>query len=123
METFIAIVHILTALALIALVLLQDSKGGGVGGAFGGGGSNSILGATGGATLAQKITRIAAVIFAITSISLTVFSNKRNSVIDNLAPAPAATTPADTTATPASPDSAAAEPSAVTPTTTTLPNK
>jgi len=91
METFIAVVHVLTALALIALVLLQDSKSDGLGGAFGGGGSNSILGATGGATLAQKITRGAAIIFALTSIGLTMTANKRSSVVDNMAPLPAAT--------------------------------
>ena len=92
METLIAVIHVLTALALIALVLLQDSKSDGLGGAFGGGGSNSILGATGGATLAQKITRGAAVVFALTSIGLTMVTNKRSSVVDNLAtPPPAAT--------------------------------
>lgn len=95
METFIATIHVITALSLIALVLLQDSKGGGVGGAFGGGGSNSILGATGGATLAQKSTRIVAVIFAATSIGLTLMANKRSSVIDDMAP-PAVTTPSAT---------------------------
>jgi preprotein translocase subunit SecG len=84
METLIAVVHVLTALSLIALVLLQDSKSDGMGGAFGGGGSNSILGATGGATLAQKMTRGAAVIFAFTSIGLTMIGNRRSSVVDNI---------------------------------------
>jgi preprotein translocase subunit SecG len=93
METFIAVVHVLTALSLIALVLLQDSKSDGLGGAFGGGGSNSILGATGGATLAQKMTRGAAVIFALTSIGLTMVTNHKSSVVDSLkTPPPAAAT-------------------------------
>ncbi|MGZ5279412.1 MAG: preprotein translocase subunit SecG, partial [Pseudobdellovibrionaceae bacterium] len=94
METFIAVVHVLTALALIALVLLQDSKSDGLGGAFGGGGSNSILGATGGATLAQKITRGAAIVFALTSIGLTMTANKRSSVVDDMAPVTATETAA-----------------------------
>ncbi len=103
MDTFVAIVHVITALVLIALVLLQDSKSDGLGGAFGGGGSNSILGATGGATLAQKLTRGAAIVFAITSLSLTVLSKQNKSVIDSL-PATAATTtapvdPSNTTTT------------------------
>ena len=107
METFIAIIHALTALSLIALVLLQDSKSDGLGGAFGGGGSNSILGATGGATLAQKLTRAAAVIFAITSLTLTTLSNKRTSVVDQLpsTPATAPTTTGSETA-PATPSAA-----------------
>lgn len=93
MDTLVAVVHVITALILIALVLLQDSKSDGLGGAFGGGGSNSILGATGGATLAQKMTRGAAIVFAITSLSLTVISRGNKSVVDNLpTPPPAATT-------------------------------
>lgn len=89
MDTLIGIIHVITALILISLVLLQDSKGDGVGGAFGGGTSNSVLGATGAATLAQKMTRWAAVVFAITSISLTAVSRRPKSVIDSM-PATAA---------------------------------
>jgi preprotein translocase subunit SecG len=104
MDTFVAILHVITAVVLIALVLLQDSKGGGGLGSMGGGGSNSLMGATGAATLAQKMTRYAAVIFAITSISMTVLSRQSSSVVDNLV-APAASAPIDSaaTATPATP--------------------
>lgn len=121
METLIAVVHVLTALALIALVLLQDSKSDGLGGAFGGGGSNSILGATGGATLAQKITRGAAVVFALTSIGLTMVTNKRSSVVDSMATPPpaAATETAGAMATAASVDATAATTTTTAPTTTT----
>lgn len=121
MDTFIAVVHVLTALSLIALVLLQDSKSDGLGGAFGGGGSNSILGATGGATLAQKMTRAAAVIFALTSIGLTLSANKRSSVVDNLATPPPVTTEtaAGMAATAPSGDATAATTTTVTSTTTT----
>lgn len=119
MDTLVGIIHVITALVLISLVLLQDSKGGGVGGAFGGGTSNSVLGATGATTLAQKMTRWAAIIFAITSITLTALSRKPKSVVDNLpatatAAAPAAT---DATATPA--DANASTTTTVSTTTTT----
>ena len=90
MDTLVAIIHVFKALVLISLVLLQDSKSDGLGGAFGGGGSNSILGATGATTLAQKLTRGAAVVFAITSISMTVLSRKGGSVVDNMVTPPAA---------------------------------
>ena len=84
MMTFVAIVHILVAFVLIGLVLIQDSKGGGALGIGGGGGSNSLLGATGAQTLAAKLTRVVAVIFAITCIGLTVMtSQKSKSVIDS----------------------------------------
>lgn len=126
MENFIAVVHILTALALIALVLLQDSKSDGLGGAFGGGGSNSILGATGGATLAQKLTRWAAFVFAITSIGLTVASNRKSSVVDHLATPPPAATASDVAGAAATPTEAATNASTtttVTTSTTTAPKK
>ncbi len=78
METFLTVTHLLVALILIVLVLVQDSKGGSVGGAFGGGGSQSILGATGAATIAQKLTRVVAILFAITCIALTIHSSTKN---------------------------------------------
>ena len=86
-ETFVTVLHIVVALILIALVLLQDTKSGSVGGAFGGGGSSSVLGATGATTLAQQLTRGTAVIFAITSILLSVFAaQSQRSVMDMPAP-------------------------------------
>jgi preprotein translocase subunit SecG len=93
MTTFIATLHILVALILIGLVLIQDSKGGGALGMGGGGGSNSVLGATGASTLAAKMTRIVAVIFALTSIGLSVLSAQQSkSILDKLPAASAAPT-------------------------------
>ncbi|MBS1971067.1 MAG: preprotein translocase subunit SecG [Bdellovibrionales bacterium] len=93
MTTFIAIMHVLVALILIGLVLIQDSKGGGALGMGGGGGSNSVLGATGASTLAAKMTRIAAIIFALTSIGLSVLSSQQSkSILDKLPAASAAPT-------------------------------
>ncbi len=86
---FLVVLHILIALALIALVLVQDSKGGGALGI--GGGSNSLLGATGAQTLYAKMTRWAALIFGITCILLSVqVAHQSRSVIDNAPVAPAA---------------------------------
>jgi preprotein translocase subunit SecG len=119
MENFIAIVHVLTALALIALVLLQDSKSDGLGGAFGGGGSNSILGATGGATLAQKLTRWAAFVFAMTSIGLTIAANRKSSVVDSLATPPPATSATEVAGAAAAPTDATADATTTTVTTST----
>lgn len=110
MESFIAVIHILVALVLISLVLLQDTKSGSIGGAFGGGGSNSVLGATGATTLAQQMTRWVAFVFAITCVMLSIFSSRStSSVLDGanaaapMAPvsAPATTAPAETTTAPA----------------------
>lgn len=107
METLITVVHILVALVLIGLVLIQDSKGGALG-MGGSSGSNSVLGAGGAQTLAAKATRWVAVIFALTSIGLSVLTaHKTRSVVDSAAGAlsiPAGTaTPAETPAATAVP--------------------
>lgn len=87
MMTLIAIVHVIVAIVLVILVLIQDSKSDGALGIGGGGGgnSNSILGATGAQTLAAKLTVAAAIIFAVTCMSLTYMSSQANkSVVDTL---------------------------------------
>jgi preprotein translocase subunit SecG len=101
METFVAILHIVIAVVLVCLVLVQDSKSGSMGGAFGGGGSQSVFGATGATTLAQKLTRWTAILFAVTCISLTIFSNRRSvmdtgslPIVTPVQATPAAATPA-----------------------------
>lgn len=123
MMTFVAIVHVIVAIVLIALVLLQDSKSDGALG-IGGSGSNSLLGATGAQTLAAKMTMFAAIIFAVTCLALTYFtSSAHKSVIDSL-PLPTAlpqqAAPADATANPAAP---AATPEAAQPAAPATENK
>lgn len=86
MLTFIAIVHLLVAVVLIFLVLIQDSKGGAMGSMLGGGSSNSLLGATGATSFLVKVTRFVAVIFAATCIALTMMSGSSKSVIDGYLP-------------------------------------
>lgn len=121
METFLTVTHLLVALILIVLVLVQDSKGGSVGGAFGGGGSQSILGATGAATIAQKLTRVVAILFAITCIALTIHSTGKNkSVMDGAAAVAPITAPI--TPPPGSGGATAGSPTAPTETKAVAPN-
>ncbi|MCK6599250.1 MAG: preprotein translocase subunit SecG [Bdellovibrionaceae bacterium] len=81
---FLTVIHILIAVSLCALVLIQDSKGGGALG-MGGGGSNSILGATGAQTLAARLTKIVAILFAVSCVALTYFlAHENRSVVDQL---------------------------------------
>lgn len=85
MMTLVAVVHIICALVLIILVLIQDSKSSGALGMGGSSGSNSILGATGAQSLAAKMTVWAAILFACTCLGLTFFSaNANKSVVDGL---------------------------------------
>jgi preprotein translocase subunit SecG len=89
--TLVAVIHVIAAIILIGLVLVQDSKGA-MGGSFGGGGSsNSILGPTGAPNFLEKATRYIAILFAVTSMFLTKMStDKANSALDEV-PAAAST--------------------------------
>ena len=74
METLILVFHVLAALAIIGLVLLQHGKGADVGAAFGSGASGSIFGATGSANFLSRATAVMAAVFFLTSMGLTYFS-------------------------------------------------
>lgn len=63
-------VHILVALAIIALVLMQHGKGADMGAAFGSGASGSLFGASGSANFLSRTTGVLAAIFFLTSLSL-----------------------------------------------------
>ncbi|CUH76406.1 preprotein translocase subunit SecG [Tropicibacter naphthalenivorans] len=96
MQNVILIIHLLLALGLIGVVLLQRSEGGGLGMGGGGGGAMSARGA---ATALGKVTWILAIAFIITSITLTVFAARNaegTSVLDRITDAPAAAPATDT---------------------------
>ena len=78
MELVILVLHILAALAIIGLVLLQHGKGADVGAAFGSGASGSVFGATGSANFLSRATAIMAVVFFLTSMGLTYFSTRKS---------------------------------------------
>jgi preprotein translocase subunit SecG len=77
METAILVLHILAALTICGLVLLQHGKGADAGAAFGSGASGSVFGASGSANFLSRATAIAAVVFFLTSLGLTWFSASR----------------------------------------------
>ncbi len=68
--TLVLTVHVIAALGIIGLVLLQHGKGADMGAAFGGGSSGSLFGATGSANFLSRATAILATIFFITSLGL-----------------------------------------------------
>ncbi len=76
MSALLITVHIIVCIILILIVLLQTGKGADMGAAFGGGGSQTLFGATGGATVLGKATTFAAVVFMLTSLSLAYVSNQ-----------------------------------------------
>ncbi|MBI3222164.1 MAG: preprotein translocase subunit SecG [Nitrosomonadales bacterium] len=71
METIVWVVHVLTAVVLIGLVLMQHGKGADMGAAFGSGSAGSLFGSSGSANFLSRSTAVAATLFFITSLSLT----------------------------------------------------
>lgn len=97
MIAFLTVIHVLVCFVLIGIILLQPGKGADLAGAFGGQGSQTAFGPRGTANLLTKATAWAAVLFAITSVSLTVLIARRgngHSVLHGLQSAPTHSIPA-----------------------------
>ncbi len=111
METLILVVHVVSALCIIGLVLLQHGKGADMGAAFGGGASGSLFGATGSANFLSRATAMLAAVFFITSLGLTWFSAHKTDAKGVMAnqPAPPASAPAGSIPVP-TPDKSTGEP-------------
>jgi preprotein translocase subunit SecG len=85
MQTAIWILHILAAISVIGLVLMQHGKGADMGAAFGSGSAGSLFGATGSANFLSRMTAVLAAVFFLTSMGLTFYSYKqgaRSGVMD-----------------------------------------
>ncbi len=75
MQTVILTIHVLAAIGVIGLVLLQHGKGADMGAAFGSGASGSLFGATGSSNFLSRATAILAVVFFCTSLALAYISS------------------------------------------------
>lgn len=79
-ETLIVVVHVVIAVALVGLVLIQQGKGADAGAAFGGGASQTVFGSQGSGSFLTRVTAMLAVVFFVTSFSLAVFAKQRAEV-------------------------------------------
>jgi len=70
------VVHTIVCIFLIIVVLLQSGKAADLAGAFGGMGSQTAFGPRGSATLLSKATTVSAVLFMITSLSLSILATR-----------------------------------------------
>jgi preprotein translocase subunit SecG len=70
-ETLVWFVHVISAVSLVILVLLQHGKGADMGAAFGSGSAGSLFGSSGSANFLSRSTAVAAAIFFTTSLGLT----------------------------------------------------
>ncbi|MBU2873815.1 preprotein translocase subunit SecG [Marinobacter salexigens] len=81
METLVVVVHVVVAVALVGLVLIQQGKGADAGAAFGGGGaSQTVFGSQGSGSFLTRMTTMLAIVFFVTSFSLAVFAKQRAEV-------------------------------------------
>jgi preprotein translocase subunit SecG len=108
---FITALHVIVALILILVVLLQTGKRADLAGAFGGGGSQTAFGTRGAATVLSKITTGAAILFMLTSLSLSLVTTQQSTertgtVLEEVDPG---TPPAETAPTVPAPTEPAAE--------------
>ena len=97
MEMWINIVvaaHVLVAMAIIGLVLLQHGKGADMGSGFGSGSSGSLFGATGSANFLSRATAVLATVFFLTSLGLAYLATNKpktgGGVLDAVKTQPAA---------------------------------
>ena len=78
METIVWVVHLIAALGVIGLVLLQHGKGADMGAAFGSGASGSLFGVSGASNFLSRSTAILVAVFFVTSISLAYLSGHKS---------------------------------------------
>jgi preprotein translocase subunit SecG len=123
LENLVVVVQVISALAIIGLVLLQHGKGADMGAAFGSGASGSLFGATGSSNFMSKSTGVAAAIFFTSTLILANYASKHEGAVSGgvleRATAPAApagipktvpAAPAAAVTTPAAPAPAPATP-------------
>jgi preprotein translocase subunit SecG len=80
-ETLIVVAHVVIAVALVGLVLIQQGKGADAGAAFGGGGaSQTVFGSQGSGNFLTRFTTGLAVLFFVTSFTLAVYAKERAEV-------------------------------------------
>jgi preprotein translocase subunit SecG len=77
MQTILTLIHVLCAVFIIGLVLLQQGKGAEMGAAFGSGASNTLFGSAGTVSFLMRLTILFAAIFFATSLGLNYFMVKQ----------------------------------------------
>jgi len=108
--TVALVFHLLCAVGIIGLVLLQRGKGAEAGAGFGAGASGTVFGARGSGSFLSHMTAVLATLFFITSLSLAYLGGKpaaQSSVLDQMQPVPA---PVESAPTPALPELPATPP-------------
>ena len=104
----VVVLQLVSAIAMIGLVLVQHGKGADMGASFGGGSSGSLFGATGSANFLSRTTAACATVFFLSTITLAYFGHQPGraaageSILDRAAPTAPAASAAASAAAPAS---------------------
>ena len=111
--TILLAVQMISAVAMVGLILMQHGKGADMGAAFGSGGSGSLFGASGSANFLSRTTAILATVFFVCTLALAYFGNLRpassGSVLEGAAVVAPAAAPAAAESAPAAPATGAAQ--------------
>jgi preprotein translocase subunit SecG len=91
MQTFVLVVHIILAIMMIVLILVQHGKGADAGASFGGGGAATVFGASGSGNFLTRLTGILTALFFATSLTLAVFAKHQTTDVYSLKSIPAST--------------------------------
>jgi preprotein translocase subunit SecG len=97
MVYLVTVIHIIVCFFIIVVVLLQSGNAGDISAAFGGQGSQTAFGPRGAASALSKATTWSAVIFVLTSVTLSIYASRRTgptSVLQGVKSQPAKTAPA-----------------------------
>jgi len=111
LQTLALVFHMLFAVGIVGLVLIQRGKGADAGAGFGAGASGTVFGARGSGSFLSRATAVLATLFFVTSLTLAYFGGRpatQSSVMDTMTPvkieAPAVTPSAGTESEPRQPD-------------------
>ena len=84
MVTVISVLHVVVAIALIMIILMQTGRGSDIGAAFGAGASQTVFGSSGSSPFLNRVTVGAAVVFMLTSLLLAYASGHRNTSLSTI---------------------------------------
>src|SRR5690554_4501159 len=84
MEKLVLVVHMVTALAIIGLILLQQGKGAAAGASFGSGASQTVFGSEGSGSFFTRATAVFATIFFCTSFGLAIIAKNSSLTVDGM---------------------------------------
>jgi preprotein translocase subunit SecG len=84
MEQIVLVVHLLVAMSIIGLIMLQQGKGADMGASFGAGASQTLLGSDGSGNVLTRATAWLVVLFFASSFGLAIIANGKSSTVNDL---------------------------------------